>query len=155
MDTKSKRAAENRGERDFHGRGKGHHEALGVATKQVTANTIAGGPYTVTASVGVLPAANFVLTNTPGPPATIAITGGNNQTVTIGTAFAPLQIIVKDSFGDAVGAGVNVTFTRPASGASGRFANNTNTITLATGAGGTIAAPFTAANIGGSYNGGS
>ena len=38
------------------------------------------------------------------------IPGGNNQAVVVGTAFAPLQIIVKDSFGNAEGAGVNVTF---------------------------------------------
>jgi hypothetical protein len=127
--------------------------SAGVATKQVTANTIAGGPYTVTATVGMLTPANFSLTNTPGMPATIAITGGNNQTATIGTPFAPLQIIVKDSFGNAEGAGVNVTFMAPASGPSGRFANNSNTITLPTSASGTISAAFTANTLGGpAYN---
>ena len=43
----------------------------GIATAPTfTANTIAGGPYTVTAAVtGVSPSANFSLTNNPGVPA--------------------------------------------------------------------------------------
>src|SRR5437016_1625888 len=99
----------------------------GTISAAFTANTIAGGPYNVTlASNGVSSPPSFSLTNNPGPPSTITITAGNNQMVGIGTAFAPLQIIVKDSFGNPEGAGVNVTFTAPAAGASGKFANNTN-----------------------------
>jgi len=50
-----------------------------------------------------------------------------------------------------VGAGVNVTFTAPSTGASGTFANSSNTITLQTLANGTISAPFTANLSGGMY----
>jgi hypothetical protein len=125
--------------------------ASGVATKAATANTIAGGPYAVIASAGILTPVNFSLTNFPAAPATITITGGNNQSVAPGAPFAPLQIIVKDAFGNPVLAGVNVTFTGPATGPGGTFVNSSTTITLPTVAGGTISAAFTANSFPGSY----
>ena len=57
----------------------------------------------------------------------------------MGTAFAPLQITVEDSYGNAVGAGTSVTFTAPVSGAGGTFASSgTNAAALQTAANGTI-----------------
>jgi len=46
---------------------------------------------------GAVGPANFALTNAaPRAPASIVITGGNNQTVQVGAAFAPLQVEVND-----------------------------------------------------------
>jgi hypothetical protein len=127
--------------------------ASGVATAPTfTANATAGS-YNVTAAVsGVAAAANFALTNLAGPPATIAAVSGTPQTVTINTAFATLQAVVKDSGGNLV-TGVAVTFTAPASGASGKFANGTNTVTVNTDNTGTASATTFTANFtnGGPY----
>ena len=78
--------------------------------------------------------------------------GTTPQAASINTTFAnPLSVRVSDGGGNAV-SGVNVTFTAPASGASGQFSNSTNTIVVPTNAAGNAAAPFTAnATIGGAY----
>ena len=71
----------------------------GLATVTATANATAGS-YAVTASVaGVSAPASFSLTNNPGTPATIAVSGAS-QSAAIGTAFAsPLVALVSDSGG--------------------------------------------------------
>ncbi|MGD1093719.1 MAG: PKD domain-containing protein, partial [Bryobacteraceae bacterium] len=104
--------------------------ASGIATSAIfTANTTAGPQYTVAATVsGVSNPANFLLTNTAGPAASITATSGTPQSVTEGTAFAPLVATVKDSGGNPV-SGVTVTFTAPGSGPSGTFAGAANTAT--------------------------
>ena len=85
-----------------------------------TANHTAG-QFTVTASTPAASDVGFDLTNTPGLPALSTITGGNNQAAIMGTSFgSPLQEKVTDSYGNPV-SGVQVTFTAPASGASGTF----------------------------------
>ncbi|HKN23794.1 MAG TPA: hypothetical protein VJX72_03030, partial [Candidatus Acidoferrum sp.] len=126
----------------------------GIATSTVfTANTIAGG-YTVTASVtGVATPANFSLTNTPGPPASVTATGGTPQGTPINTVFATsLSATVTDANGNAV-PGVNVIFTAPANGASGTFAGGAASATVATTALGVATAPAFTANVTqGSYN---
>ncbi len=97
--------------------------ASGVATSAVfTANGTAGS-YTVAATVaGVTTSASFALTNTAGTAASITATSGTPQSAAINTAFAAaLVATVKDSGGNPV-QGVTVTFTAPASGASGSFA---------------------------------
>ncbi|MGC1490881.1 MAG: choice-of-anchor D domain-containing protein, partial [Candidatus Acidiferrum sp.] len=98
-----------------------------------TANGIAGGPYTVTATVaGVTAPANFSLTNTAGTPASVTATAGASQSATINTAFGTLlAATVKDGGGNLL-SGVSVTFTAPATGASGTFANGTATYTTST-----------------------
>jgi 5-hydroxyisourate hydrolase-like protein (transthyretin family) len=128
--------------------------AQGMATAAVfTANATAGGPYNVAASVaGVATPANFSLTNLAGPAATITTTAGTPQSATINTAFATqLQATVTDSGNNPV-SGVNVTFTAPASGASGTFAGGVKTAT--TNAQGVATAPVFTANTtaGGPYN---
>ena len=129
--------------------------ASGVATSVVvSANATVGGPYNVAATVaGVATPANFALTNTPGPPAQIAITSGTPQTATVTTAFAlPLVVTVKDSNGN-VTPGVTITFAAPAqTGASGTFAGGVNTaVTNASGV--ATSGTFTANGIsGGPYN---
>ncbi|HZU28599.1 MAG TPA: LamG-like jellyroll fold domain-containing protein [Bryobacteraceae bacterium] len=84
-------------------------------------------------------------------PYTISITGGNNQQVSAGSAFSALQILVKDGSGSPAG-NVPITFTAPASGASGMFSDSTNTITENTLVDGTLSEAFTANSTGGTYN---
>jgi len=106
--------------------------AIGVATSSVfTADATLGGPYTVTASVPLAPMpASFSLTNTAtGPFAdTITATAGTPQSVPTGTQFAVLQATVTSPDGSPA-SGLAVTFTAPATGASGTFANGTSTET--------------------------
>ncbi len=125
--------------------------AQGVATAAVlTANAVAG-TYSVTADIGTLTSnPDFALTNLAGPPASVTATGGTPQTAAVNTAFAnPLEATVKDSFGNAV-PGAVVTFTAPASGASGTFAGGLNTATT-NAAGVATSAVFTANGTAGSY----
>ena len=85
-------------------------------------------------------------------PAAITATAGTPQSTTVSTAFAQqLQATVTDS-GSAPIEGVGVTFTAPPSGASGTFANGTNTTSVATNASGIATATvFTANSVAGSY----
>src|SRR5208337_3995318 len=130
--------------------------ANGVATSSVfTADATLGGPYTVTASAPrALVPASFSLTNTAtGPFAdTITATAGTPQSVPTGTPFAVLQATVTSPSG-APASGVAVTFTAPATGASGTFANGTATETDMTNANGVATSSvFTAnATVGGPY----
>jgi hypothetical protein len=112
-------------------------DASGVVTSTTyTANGILGAN-TVTASVGgVTATTTFSLTNASGPPASIAATSGSLQNSTINTAFAaPLVATVVDGNQYPV-SGAMVTFTAPAMGASGTFANGTGTDTETTNANG-------------------
>jgi hypothetical protein len=132
--------------------------ASGVATSQVfTANTTAGA-YTVLASTtGATATASFSLTNTAGAPANLVATSGGGQSAVVSTAFTnPIVATVTDSGGNGV-AGVSVTFTAPASGASGLFADGGTpaaTDTEVTDASGNATSTvFTAnATAGGPYN---
>jgi len=125
---------------------------LGVANAGTfTASSTAGGPYNVSATAG--PAStNFSLTNNPGGAASITVTQGSGQSATINMVFGTLlEAVVKDSGNNPV-PNVSVTFTAPASGASGHFANSTNTTTVNTDANGlATATTFTANNTAGSY----
>ena len=127
----------------------------GIATAAAfTANGTAGG-YSVAASApGVGTNASFALTNTAGSAASVTATAGTPQSAAINAAFATaLQATVKDSGSNPV-AGVTVTFTAPASGASGTFANtNSNTTTAVTNASGIATATAFTANgtAGGPY----
>jgi len=130
--------------------------AAGIATTGLLfgANSIAGS-YTVTASVtGAATPANFSLTNNPGPPALVTATGGTPQGTPINTVFATsLSATVTDASGNTV-PGVNVIFTAPATGASGKFAGGSATSPPeATNAQGIATAPAFSANVTqGSYN---
>jgi hypothetical protein len=126
--------------------------ASGVATSGVfTANGTAGGPYNVVASATGATSANFALTNTAVPPGKVAITSGSGQSTAISTAFAaPLVVTVTDATNNPV-SGVVVTFTPPASGASGTFAGGVNTATT-NALGVATSAAFTANAAAGSYN---
>ena len=124
--------------------------ADGIARTTATANAIADGPYTVTATQGLLAPAVFSLTNKPGPPATLAVSSGNNQSTLFSTAFtAPLQVILKDALGNPIsGATANFTVT-PNNGASASL-SSTTAVTLASG----VASITATANatVGGPYS---
>ncbi len=124
--------------------------AQGIATAPALTANATLGAYTVTASVtGVSAPANFALSNVAGPPASITSVAGTPQSATIGAAFAAaLQALVKDSGGNVL-SGVSVTFTAPASGASGAFGGSA---TVTTNASGIATAPaFTANSTAGAY----
>ncbi len=126
-------------------------DGTGTATSStLTANSKAGS-YTVTASVGGISTA-FSLTNNAGPAAAIAATAGSSQSAAIGTAFATqLQATVTDSSGNPVN-NLQVTFSAPTSGASGKFSGGSTTASVTTNASGVATAPvFTANNNAGGY----
>ena len=92
----------------------------------------------------------------PNPPNQLALVAGTPQTTTLdSTLSSGLQVALSNSDGCAVtgAAGVPVTFTAPAAGASGRFATtNSDTATVGADASGAVAAPrFTANGTPGSY----
>jgi hypothetical protein len=127
-------------------------DALGVASSPViTANAIVG-TFSATASVaGVSPSATFLLTNVAGPAAVISVSDGTGQTAPINSAFAKaLKVLVKDASGNPV-IGATVTFSAPASGASGTFAGGINTA-VTDAAGIATSGVFTANGAVGSYN---
>jgi hypothetical protein len=124
--------------------------AGGVASAPFTANGT-GGAYVVTAVAGVSQTVIFALENTGQPTSIVPNTGSTPQSATVTTAFAnPAAVIVRDVLGNVV-PGVNVTFTAPASGASGKFSNNTATTTVTTNASGVASATFTANTASGAY----
>jgi len=85
--------------------------------------------------------------NFNAPPETIAATSGSNQSATVNTTFsAPLVSTV--TMGGKPVNGAFVVFTAPSSGASGTFANGTNTETDTTNSSGIAqSSPFTANGI--------
>ncbi len=131
----------------------------GSATASFTANTTASlNAYSVTAtSTGATTSATFVLTNVPGPPATITVAAGTSpQNVAVTNTFGTLLAgTVTDSFGNPVLAGVGVKLTAPSGAvASGTFASSgTNTSTPTTNASGVFTATaFTANTVAGLYS---
>jgi len=123
----------------------------GIATSQVfKANTIAG-KYTVTAAAKSLTTnPGFVMTNVPGPPASITATAGTPQSTTVNTAFPTnLAATVQDIYGNPI-PGKIVTFDAPTTGPSGTFAGGVNTAKTNS-SGVATAAVFTANAIDGSY----
>ena len=120
--------------------------ASGVATAPALTASSQAGVYSVTASVtGAATAASFSLTNNAGPAAAITASAGTSQSTKVSTAFATaLQVAVKDSFSNPVNA-ATVTFTAPATGASGTFSTGT-TATAMTNASGVATAPTLTAN---------
>ena len=91
--------------------------------------------------------AQLVVEYTPAvPPSSLAATAGNDQTATVGTAFATrLAVKALDAAGNPANGAV-ITFTAPASGASAAFAGGSRTATATTGADGVAMAPQLVAN---------
>ena len=85
---------------------------------------------------------------TASGPASVAVTGGTPQTAVVGAAFgAALQATVRDAGSNPV-AGVTVTFSAPASGASASLSSGTAT----TNGSGVASITATANGTAGSYN---
>jgi hypothetical protein len=130
-------------------------DSSGVATSSaLTANTTAGN-YTIVASVlGVSGTADFSLTNTPGPPASIkAVSGAMQSAATNGIFYSSLEALVADNLGNPV-SGVAVTFAAPGSGPSltFEFASQTRSVNVVTDASGkATASPFQANGTPGIY----
>ncbi len=102
--------------------------ANGQATSgTLTANTIAGAGYLVSASATGTNTVNFTETNTAKTTNdTMSIVQGSNQSAVVGIGFpiAP-EVQIVDQYGNPV-SGVAVTFSGPASGASEAFASGGN-----------------------------
>jgi hypothetical protein len=125
-------------------------DATGTATAPTLSASTMAGRFTVTATVaGISTPVVFQETNTPDTAASVTVTAGAKQTAKASTAFAtPFQVIVKDKYGNAVGSGVFVTFTAPATGASGSFSvkGSPTQVTVTTTAAGAATAPTFVAN---------
>jgi hypothetical protein len=126
------------------------------------AGAIAGAPALASGErggePGGSPSESTSTSNCPSsnPPNQLTLVAGTPQTTTLDTAFANgLQVALTNSDGCAVtgAAGVPVTFSAPAAGASGRFStSNSNTATVGADGSGTVAAPTLTANgTAGSY----
>jgi hypothetical protein len=121
--------------------------AGGQAGVTAKANVTPGSYAVTAAAAGVTTAADFALTNTPGPAASVAVVSGSGQAATVATGFAaPLVAVVKDAFGNPV-PGVSVTFAAPASGASAILTGSP----AVTGADGEASVTAAAGTIIGSY----
>jgi hypothetical protein len=85
-----------------------------------------------------------------GTASAVTVVSGGGQSATVHTAFASsLVAVVKDAQGNPV-PGVTVTFTAPASGASGTFANSTTTTSATSGSNGqATSSAFTANTVAG------
>ena len=122
----------------------------GIAVSPFFIANATAGTYAVIAYVNGAPnPAVFAMTNTAPPPPTIVATSGSQQTL-INYAFAnPLVATLKDGLGNPK-PGVAVTFTAPATGASGWFTNGIGTAyTDANGV--AVSQKFTANSIAGTY----
>ena len=113
------------------------------------------GSYRLTASGQIFSATTTnsnQFTITAPTASAIAVAAGSGQSATLNSSFATaLQATLTDATGNPV-SGVNVTFTAPANGASGQFANNTTTTTSITNASGVATASSFAANgVAGAY----
>lgn len=130
-------------------------DAAGLATASAfTANAL-NGAYGVTASAaGASSAAVFELENLSGAATLAAVSPGSQYVPANYGLGVPLAVVAKDSSGAAV-PGVAVTFTAPASGASGTFGGANPAapdVVVVTGQDGTATAPgFTANNQTGAY----
>lgn len=123
-------------------------DANGLATAPVlTANSISGS-FIVTATVGgVATPASFYLISTAGPTAAINPIIGSLQSAAFDHPFAEqLQAAVTDAGGNPI-ENIVVTFTAPASSASGIFTpTNSAVVTATTNAAGIATAPVFVAN---------
>jgi hypothetical protein len=118
----------------------------------ISGNTVVAGAPGITFGSDSVPGAAYVFTQTGvGPTDVISATSGSGQTAGVNVAFsAPLLATVVNGSGTGV-SGVTVTFTAPASGASGTFSGGVDT--AVTDASGTATSGvFTANATAGSYS---
>ena len=127
--------------------------ASGVADPGTfTANTSAGSYMVSVAVTSGTGSATFNLTNLAGTATQLSVTSGTPQNVTVGMAAgAALVATAADQYGNPV-SGLSVTFTAPATGASGKFANSSASIIGTTGTNGQVSESYTANTAAGAYN---
>ena len=109
------------------------------------------GPYTVTATSGVLGPVTFHATATAGAAANLTMTSGDGQSGTISTTLAaPFVVTVTDAGGNPV-AGVNISFAFSSfpAGATGQAFSNAQPLT--TDANGQVSTTLTLGNKAGDY----
>lgn len=96
-------------------------DGSGIASTTWTLGTTAGtGNQAATATVAGLIGSpiTFHASATAGPPATLAVAGGDNQTAVVGTALpTPLAVTVTDAYGNGIG-GVSVSWVAATGGGS-------------------------------------
>ena len=114
----------------------------GMVTVNVTFDTPGSKTVRFTAP-GTTPLDESV--NVIGPPNSITIQSGNNQTVAVGSAFNVFSVLVADVAGTPL-AGQNVHFTAAASGPGCSFPGPSNTATVPTNAQGVATSPTCTAN---------
>ena len=108
-------------------------DSSGTATTSYTTGTKAGAVQITASATGLAPVV-FKETGLAGPPVSLAIYSGNNQTVKAGTATVKLlQVFVGDQYGNGA-RGVSVSFSD--GGAGGSFAPDP-VVTISTGIAGT------------------
>ncbi|MGC2248967.1 MAG: Ig-like domain-containing protein, partial [Terriglobales bacterium] len=111
----------------------------GFAATTYSTGTIAGA-IAITASVSGIPSAAFKATVLAGPPASMAIYAGNNQSVRAGKNTATqLQVLIEDQYANLV-KGAQVTYSD--GGAGGSFSPNPVTTTSKGIAGSRYTAPM-------------
>ncbi|MFZ3341366.1 MAG: hypothetical protein WA213_10825, partial [Terriglobales bacterium] len=111
----------------------------GFAATTYSTGTIAGA-IAITASVSGIPSAAFKATVLAGPPASMAIYAGNNQSVRAGKNTATqLQVLIEDQYANLV-KGAQVTYSD--GGAGGSFSPNPVTTTSKGIAGARYTAPM-------------
>jgi hypothetical protein len=125
-------------------------DATGHASATLTANTVAESYSVIATASGLSTPASFSLTNNSESPASVVAFAGTPQSTTVNSAFAnTLKAVVREAYSNPT-PGITVTFTVPASGASGAFSASSSVVTNS---GGLATAPaFTANTIAGSYN---
>ncbi len=127
-------------------------DTSGRTQVMINANTIAGTFSTSGTVEGVNDAARFSLTNLADVPAQ-AIAANTNQQIPAKRAFLqPLQVTILDRFGNPV-PDSRVTFVLPVQGASGRFVNGLQNITVSTNANGIAQVQVIANDVSGRFIG--
>ncbi len=127
----------------------------GIATSpSMTAGSVAGTFAATATATTTTSTAHFTLTNRAGKPATITAGIAAAEETRVGTRFAiALAVTVTDALGNKV-PGALVTFTAPASGASGSFDTpaHAHAVSVRTDSGGVaVAPPFIASTQPGGY----
>jgi hypothetical protein len=127
-------------------------DATGTAISPMfTANGTIGTYIVIASAQSTQSKALFNLANTLEPEA-VSTAGGTPQSTTFGTQFvSAMAVTVKDPSGNAVGAGLPVTFTAPDGYFTDTDANITTALTNASGV--ATAAPYVASGtVGGQYS---
>jgi|SRR5579863_7137483 len=127
----------------------------GIATSPSITAGSASGTVTATATTTTTTSiAHFTLSNRAGKPASITAGIATAESAQVGTRFVlALAVTVTDALGNKV-SGARVTFTAPASGASGNFETRTpaRSVSVRTDANGVaVAPPFIANSEPGGY----